>query len=50
MRSAINSAAIPAMIAAGMFEKHGGLEVVVTALALGGLLLADRHASELLAA
>jgi aminocarboxymuconate-semialdehyde decarboxylase len=41
-RSTINSAAILAMIAAGMFEKHGGLKVVVTALALGGLLLADR--------
>lgn len=40
--SSINSAAILAMIAAGMFEKHGGLKVVVTALALGGLLLADR--------
>jgi len=41
-RSTINSAAILAMIAAGMFEKHHGLKVVVTALALGGLLLADR--------
>jgi predicted TIM-barrel fold metal-dependent hydrolase len=41
-RSTINSAAILAMIAAGMFEKHSGLKVVVTALALGGLLLADR--------
>lgn len=41
-RSTINSAAILAMIAAGMFEKHRGLKVVVTALALGGLLLADR--------
>jgi aminocarboxymuconate-semialdehyde decarboxylase len=41
-RSTINSAAILAMIAAGMFEKHGGLKVVATALALGGLLLADR--------
>ena len=30
------------MIAAGMFEKNGGLKVVVTALALGGLLVADR--------
>jgi predicted TIM-barrel fold metal-dependent hydrolase len=40
-RSTINSAAILAMITAGMFEKHGGLKVVVTALALGGLLLAD---------
>lgn len=42
VRSTINSAAILAMIAAGMFEKHSGLKVVVTALALGGLLLADR--------
>jgi len=41
-RSTINSAAILSMIAAGMFEKHAGLKVVVTALALGGLLLADR--------
>jgi predicted TIM-barrel fold metal-dependent hydrolase len=41
-RSTINSAAILAMIAAGMFEEHAGLKVVVTALALGGLLLADR--------
>ena len=41
-RSTINSAAILAMIAAGMFEQHGGLKVVITALALGGLLLADR--------
>jgi predicted TIM-barrel fold metal-dependent hydrolase len=42
VRSTINSAAILAVIAAGMFEKHHGLKVVVTALALGGLLLADR--------
>jgi aminocarboxymuconate-semialdehyde decarboxylase len=41
-RGTINSAAILAMIAAGMFEKHDGLKVVVTALAMGGLLLADR--------
>jgi aminocarboxymuconate-semialdehyde decarboxylase len=41
-RGTINSAAILAMIAAEMFEKHRGLKVVVTALALGGLLLADR--------
>jgi aminocarboxymuconate-semialdehyde decarboxylase len=41
-RSTINSAAILAMIAAGTFEKHAGLRVVVTSLALGGLLLADR--------
>jgi aminocarboxymuconate-semialdehyde decarboxylase len=42
VRSTINSAAILAMIAGGVFEKHRGLKVVVTALALGGLLLADR--------
>lgn len=41
-RAAINAAAILAIIAAGMFEKHRGLKIVVTALALGGLLLADR--------
>jgi aminocarboxymuconate-semialdehyde decarboxylase len=41
-RGTINSAAILAMIAAGMFERHRGLKVVATALALGGLLLADR--------
>jgi aminocarboxymuconate-semialdehyde decarboxylase len=41
-RSTINAAAILAIIAAGMFEKHRGLKIVVTALALGGLLLADR--------
>lgn len=41
-RSTINAAAILAMIDAGVFEKHAGLKVVVTALALGGLLLADR--------
>jgi aminocarboxymuconate-semialdehyde decarboxylase len=41
-RSTINSAAILAMIAAGMFEQHRRLKVVVTSLALGGLLLADR--------
>ena len=42
VRGTINSAAILAMIGAGMFEKHRGLKVVVTALALGGLLLAER--------
>jgi aminocarboxymuconate-semialdehyde decarboxylase len=41
-RGTINAAAILAMIGAGMFEAHRGLKVVVTALALGGLLLADR--------
>jgi aminocarboxymuconate-semialdehyde decarboxylase len=41
-RGTINSAAILAIIAAGMFEQHRGLKIVVTALALGGLLLADR--------
>jgi aminocarboxymuconate-semialdehyde decarboxylase len=38
-RGAINSAAVFAMIESGMFERHAGLKVVVTALALGGLLL-----------
>jgi aminocarboxymuconate-semialdehyde decarboxylase len=42
VRGTINSAAILAMICAAMFEKHRGLKVVVTALALGGLLLAER--------
>jgi aminocarboxymuconate-semialdehyde decarboxylase len=42
VRSTINSAAILAMIVGGMFEQHRGLKVVVTALALSGLLLADR--------
>ena len=41
-RATINSAAILAMIAGGMLEKHHGLKLVVTALALGWLLLADR--------
>jgi aminocarboxymuconate-semialdehyde decarboxylase len=41
-RSTINSAAILAIIAAGLFQQHRGLKIVVTALALGGLLLADR--------
>ena len=38
-RGAINSAAVFAMIESGMLERHAGLKVVVTALALGGLLL-----------
>ena len=42
VRGTINGAAIRVMIESGMFEKHRGLRVVVTALALGGLLLADR--------
>lgn len=42
VRGAVNSAAILAMISSAMFEQHRGLKVVVTALALGGLLLADR--------
>jgi aminocarboxymuconate-semialdehyde decarboxylase len=42
VRGTINAAAILAMIGAGMFAAHRGLKVVVTALALGGLLLADR--------
>ena len=41
-RGTINSAAILAIIAAGVLERHPGLKIVVTALALGGLLLADR--------
>ena len=41
-RGTVNSAAILAMIEGGLFERHRGLKVVVTALALGGLLLADR--------
>ena len=41
-RGTINAAAILAMIGAGMFEAHRGLKVVVTALAMGGLLLAER--------
>jgi aminocarboxymuconate-semialdehyde decarboxylase len=41
-RGTINSAAILAMISAALFEQHRGLKVVVTALALGGLLLAER--------
>lgn len=42
IRSTINSAAILAMMASGMFDRHRGLKVVVTSLALGGLLLADQ--------
>lgn len=42
VRGTINAAAILAMIGSGMFEEHRGLRVVVTALALGGLLLAER--------
>jgi aminocarboxymuconate-semialdehyde decarboxylase len=38
-RGAVNSAAVFAMMESGMFERHAGLKVVVTALALGGLLL-----------
>ena len=38
-RGAINAAAVFAMIESGMFQRHAGLKVVVTALALGGLLL-----------
>ena len=38
-RGAVNSAAVFAMIESAMFERHAGLKVVVTALALGGLLL-----------
>jgi predicted TIM-barrel fold metal-dependent hydrolase len=40
VRSTINSAAILAMIDSGMFEELPSLRVVVTALALGGLLFA----------
>lgn len=39
-RGSINAAAALAMLEAALFERHGGLKVVVTALALGGLLLA----------
>jgi predicted TIM-barrel fold metal-dependent hydrolase len=39
-RSSINSAAVIAMLENGVFERHRQLKVVVTALALGGLLLA----------
>ena len=39
-RSTINSAAMIAMMESGMFERHPRLRVVVTTLALGGVLLA----------
>jgi aminocarboxymuconate-semialdehyde decarboxylase len=39
-RGSVNSAALFAMLESGMFERHRNLRVVVTALALGGLLLA----------
>ncbi len=40
-RSAINSAALLAMMHSGMFEEMPGLNVVVTAFALGGLLVGE---------
>lgn len=40
-RSAINSAALLAMVHAGMFEEMPKLDVVVTALALGGLMVGE---------
>jgi predicted TIM-barrel fold metal-dependent hydrolase len=40
-RSAINSAALLAMVEAGMFEDLPDLHVVVTALALGGLMVGE---------
>lgn len=40
-RSAINSAALLAMMHAGMFEELPNLNVVVTALALGGLMVGE---------
>jgi predicted TIM-barrel fold metal-dependent hydrolase len=39
-RSTINAAAMFAMMECGLFEEHPGLRVVVTTLALGGVLLA----------
>jgi len=39
-RSTINSAALYALLEAGLFEKLSGLRIVVTALAFGGVLLA----------
>jgi aminocarboxymuconate-semialdehyde decarboxylase len=39
-RSTINAAALYALLEAGLFERFSGLRVVVTALALGGVLLA----------
>jgi len=41
-RGAINSAAVFAMLESSMLDRHAGLNVVVTALALGGLLLGGR--------
>lgn len=40
-RSAINGAALLAMVHAGMFEEMPNLDVVVTALALGGLMVGE---------
>jgi aminocarboxymuconate-semialdehyde decarboxylase len=40
-RSAINSAAVLAMVNAGMFEEMPHLNVVVTSLALGGLMVGE---------
>jgi aminocarboxymuconate-semialdehyde decarboxylase len=40
-RSAVNSAALLAMVHAGMFEEMPDLNVVVTALALGGLMVGE---------
>lgn len=39
-RSTNNSAALLALLESGVFEEHAGLRVVVTALALNGLLIA----------
>ncbi len=43
-RSTINSAALVALVAGGVFDELPGLRVVVTALAFGGLLLAAESA------
>jgi predicted TIM-barrel fold metal-dependent hydrolase len=43
-RSTINAAALFAMLESGMFEEHPNLRVVVTGLALGGMLLAGTSA------
>ena len=43
-RSTINSAALVALLAGGVFDELPGLQVVVTALAFGGLLLAAESA------
>lgn len=40
-RSAINGAALLAMVHAGMFEEMPNLDVIVTALALGGLMVGE---------